>query len=166
LDGDVYGYIDSVRRLLAAMLLMSMVGCAAPERPTDPDAPSPESAIVTMINEHRANAGCPVVTPDERLAAAARRHATDMRDRGVRDHPGSDGSTPAQRIDDAGYTTAGATGEILYWSEPSGSPRAAVAAWMNSPAHRDVIRTCRLTHAGAAVVTEPGFAAVVDFAAS
>jgi uncharacterized protein YkwD len=149
-----------------ALLVCATAACSTPDRTDGPaDAPSPEGTIGALINEHRANAGCPAVTADERLAAAARRHATDMRDRGVRDHPGSDGSTPQQRIADAGFTPAAATGEIIYWSEPSGSPGAAVAAWMNSPAHRDVIRTCRFTHAGAGVVSGPGFAAVVDFGA-
>jgi uncharacterized protein YkwD len=88
-----------------------------------------------------------------------------MRDRSMRDHTGSDGSTAAQRIADAGFTPAAATGEIMYWSEPTGEPAVAVKAWMDSPAHRDVIRTCRLTHAGAGVVTGSGYAAVVDFGA-
>jgi len=152
------------------MLLVATaaVGCAPPDKsggPAASQAPSQEDAIVSLINEHRAEAGCPAVTPDERLTAAARRHATDMRDRAVRDHTGSDTSTPARRIADAGFAPATATGEIIYWSEPSGDPQAAVAGWMNSPAHRDVIRTCRFTHAGAGVVTGSGYAAVVDFGA-
>jgi uncharacterized protein YkwD len=171
LDADGAGNIDEVHRILAVALLMcATAACGPPDRTGGPpdapaDAPSQEGAIVALINEHRAEAGCPAVTPDEHLATAARRHATDMRDRGVRDHPGSDDSTPQQRIADAGFTPTTATGEIIYWSEPTGDPRAAVAGWMNSPAHRDVIRTCRFTHAGAGVVTGPGFAAVVDFGA-
>jgi uncharacterized protein YkwD len=163
------GNIDVVHRFLAVALLVStMVACGAPDRSEGPaasDAPSGEGAIVSLINDHRTEAGCPTVTLDERLTAAARRHATDMRDRAVRDHTGSDGSTAAQRIAHAGFTPTTATGEIIYWSEPVGDPRAAVAAWMDSPAHRDVIRTCRFTHAGAGVVTGPGYAAVVDFGA-
>ena len=149
-----------------ALLVATTVACGGADRADQPsDAPSQEGAIIALINEHRAAAGCPAVTPDEQLVAAARRHATDMRDRGVRDHTGSDGSTPAKRIAGTGFDPATATGEIIYWSEPNGSPRAAVAGWMNSPAHRDVIRTCRFTHAGAGIVAGPGYAAVVDFGA-
>jgi uncharacterized protein YkwD len=169
LGADRAGNLDGVHRMLAVALLMSTtVACGGPDRTDDPvtsNAPSEEGAVISLINEQRAEAGCPAVAPDERLVTAARRHATDMRDRGVREHPGSDGSTPERRIADAGFAPATATGEIIYWSEPSGDPRAAVAAWMDSPAHRDVIRTCRFTHAGAGVVAGPGYAAVVTFAA-
>jgi len=151
--------------MLAVVLLVSgTVACDGPEPSAGPGAPAEENGIVSLINERRAQAGCPALTADERLTAAARRHAADMRDRGVRDHTGSDGSTAQRRIADAGFTPATATGEILYWSEGAADAGAAVAAWMDSPAHRDVIGTCRFTHAGAGVVT-PGYAAVVDFAA-
>ncbi|MEU8006810.1 CAP domain-containing protein [Catellatospora sp. NPDC049111] len=151
-----------LRRLLAAGLVACLAGCAG--RPTGPAAPGDGADLVTLINQRRAEPSCPAVTADQRLADAAKRHAQDMLDHGVRDHTGSDGSTAAQRIADTGFD-ASTNGEILYWAQGTGAARQAVDAWMDSPGHRTIISDCELTKVGAAALTAGGeFAAVADFA--
>ena len=65
-------------------------------------------------------------------------------------HLGSDGSTPQQRIADAGYAPVSRTGEIMYFALglPGNSVQANVDWWMNSPPHRALIEDCGFTHAG------------------
>jgi hypothetical protein len=48
------------------------------------------------------------------LAAAAQGHSQDMANTQVQSHTGSDGSSPQQRIQQAGYTGANSTGENAY----------------------------------------------------
>ncbi|OMC31566.1 secretion protein [Mycobacterium sp. GA-1841] len=100
------------------------------------------------------------------LTSAAQRHADDMLVTGVGGHTGSDGSSPQARIADAGYTSAGYTGEVVYWGTGSAaSVAAALDAWMNSPPHRDIILNCSYTAAGFATAMDSNKMTVVgDFA--
>ncbi|WP_193315191.1 CAP domain-containing protein [Nostocoides sp. F2B08] len=126
-----------------------------------------------MINDKRAAAGCDPVAGEDRLRAAADRHAVDMRDnpavRSDPSHLGSDGSTPSQRIADAGYAPVSRIGEIMYWASgpPGNTPSATVDWWMNSPRHREIIETCAFTHAGVGLVYPGGteWYTTVDFGA-
>jgi len=121
--------------------------------------------VIGLINQRRAEAGCPPVDPEERLAAAARRQAVDMRDNDVHDHTGSDGSSPRERVEAAGFTPVATTGEILLWGSGSTSAQQAVDAWMASPPHRQIIEQCIFTHAGAGVLQAEGrYFVVVAFA--
>ena len=133
----------------------------------------PGQDILDLINGKRAEAGCEPVTGDDRLRAAADRHAVDMRDspavRSDPNHLGSDGSTPSQRIADAGYAPVSRTGEIMYWASgpPENTPQATVDWWMNSPRHKEIIETCAFTHAGVGLVYPGGteWYTTVDFGA-
>jgi len=146
----------------AIACLMALLGCTAP-------SPQPQQQeqeqVVSLLNQKRAEAGCKPVNSDDRLAAAAHRQAVDMRDNGVQDHTGSDGSGPRERIEAAGFTPVAVTGEILLWGTGSTTPQRAVDAWMASPPHRKVIEECGFTHAGAVVLeAEARYFAVVAFA--
>lgn len=133
----------------------------------------PGQDILDLINGKRSAAGCGPVTGDDRLRAAADRHAMDMRDnpaiRSDPHHLGSDGSTPSQRIADAGYAPVSRTGEIMYWASgpPGNTPQASVDWWMNSPTHKAIIETCEFTHAGVGLVYPGGneWYTTVDFGA-
>ncbi|GIF97170.1 CAP domain-containing protein [Catellatospora citrea] len=150
------------RTLLAAGLAVCLAACG--DGPAEPPTPSDGEALVTLINQRRAELSCPAVTADMRLADAADRHARDMIRHGVRDHTGSDGSTAQQRIADTGFE-ASASGEILYWAQGTGDAEQAVDAWMHSPGHRAIISDCRLTHVGAAALTAGReYVAVADLA--
>ncbi|MDT5017822.1 MAG: hypothetical protein QOD39_3982 [Mycobacterium sp.] len=111
-------------------------------------------AVLSQINATRAANGCGPVAANPRLTAAAARQANDMLAKGVQGHTGSDGSTLAQRVADAGYVSYTKLGEVVFWSTgPGGTATAAVAWWMNSPGHRAIITDCELTDAGFSAVT-------------
>ena len=78
----------------------------------------------------------------------------DVLDNGAMSHTGSDGSSPVQRVTDAGYAPYAALGEVVFWGTgSSGTPEAAVSWWMNSPGHRAVITDCGYTDAGFSAVS-------------
>ena len=115
------------------------------------------AAVLRQVNITRAANGCGPVASSPQLTAAAARHSRDMLATGVPSHTGSDGSSLAQRVTDAGYTPYAALGEVVYWSTaPSVSAAATVTAWMNSPGHRAIITDCALTDAGFSAVSDGG----------
>lgn len=95
-----------------------------------------EARAVQLINQERADRDKPALSIDHRLVEAARRHSQDMADNDIFSHYGSDGSSPFDRIRDAGYNFATA-GEAI--AGGYSSPEAAVDAWMNSPPHRAIL---------------------------
>lgn len=120
-------------------------------RPSPKETP-PEVALIDAINAERDRAGCGDLTIDDRLAAAALKHAEDMAGNGFFDHTGSDGSSAGDRIDATGYAWRS-------WSENiyrgSGDPEGATKAWMNSDGHRKNMLACGSAEAGAAAVDTP-----------
>jgi uncharacterized protein YkwD len=151
--------------MIAALLTMANT--------CDPGTSStPGQKLQELINQKRAAAGCQPVAGDDKLRAAADRHVVDMRDHpAVRtdpNHLGSDGSTPKQRIAQAGFTPASQTGEIMYFAlgPPGNNEQANIDWWMNSPTHRAIIQNCAFTHAGVGLVYPSGqWFSVVDFGA-
>ncbi|BBX00533.1 CAP domain-containing protein [Mycolicibacterium moriokaense] len=121
--------------------------------------------LLNEINATRAANGCGPVAPNPQLTASAARQANDMLRTGVAAHTGSDGSTLAQRVADAGYSGYADLGEVVFWGTGLASnPAAAVNWWMNSPGHRAIITNCGLTEAGFAAVSNGGkMTAAVDF---
>jgi uncharacterized protein YkwD len=140
----------------------------------DPGTSStPAQNLLNLINENRQAADCKPVQGNDQLRAAAERHVVDIRDHpAIREDPlhlGSDGSTPNQRIAQAGYTPAAQTGEIMYYAlgPPGNNERANISWWMNSAPHAAIIRNCAFTHAGVGLVYPGGtqWFSVVDFGA-
>jgi len=141
----------------------------------------PGSSVLDLINEKRAAAQCSPVGGDDNLRSAADRHAVDIRDHPslfgapgstnpAHDiHTGSDGSSPSERIKDAGFSPASRTGEIIYTASgpPYNTPEKSIEWWMNSPPHKAIIETCAFTHAGVGLLYPQGvqWIAVVDFGA-
>ena len=124
------------------------------------------AAVLSQINATRAANGCGPVTANPQLTASAARQANDMLVNGVKGHTGSDGSSLAQRVKDAGYVSYAKLGEIMFWSTgPGATPApAAVTWWMNSPQHRAIITDCDLTDAGFSAVSSGDKTTVVgDF---
>lgn len=80
------------------------------------------------------------------LAAAADRHSADMAENDVFDHNGSDGSTPAQRITDAGYRWS-AWGENIAGGYTT--TVAVVRGWLDSPGHCAIIMQANFKDFGA-----------------
>jgi uncharacterized protein YkwD len=111
-------------------------------------------AIADLINTTRANHGLPPYRIDMRLNQSARRHNLDMAYNRFTDHIGSDGSTPGQRMNEAGYNWQFA-GEIIGWGF-SGSHQTMFDWWMNSPIHRQMILSPTYEDFGLSYVFVPG----------
>jgi uncharacterized protein YkwD len=116
-----------------------------------PSAPD-EAQVLGLVNRERAANGCGAVVGDSGLAAVARSHSADMRDRGYFDHVDPSGQDPFRRAAAAGVT--GARAENI--AQGQGDAAAVMAAWMASPGHRANILDCSLTRLGVGVAEGPG----------
>jgi uncharacterized protein YkwD len=119
----------------ATLYLPAISLCPAPTATPDPNALI-EQRIGDLINEARAAHGLPPLARVDELALAARRHSADMASHGFFDHVGSDGSTPGERIEQAGYPWR-ACGENI--AAGYLTPEDVVGAWMASEAHSEAI---------------------------
>jgi uncharacterized protein YkwD len=119
--------------------------------PAEPADPSAEGQVLALVNVQRAAAGCGALTADPALAALARAHSADMRDRHFFDHVNPDGLDPFQRAAKAGIV---AHAENIAYGQPD--PAAVMDAWMNSPGHRANILNCDLTRLGVGVAEGTG----------
>jgi uncharacterized protein YkwD len=101
--------------------------------------------VVNLTNQERLRAGCPPLTVSMQLVQAAQGHSEDMALRDFFSHTGSNGSSPADRINATGY-------QWRRWGENIAAgystPAAAVAGWMNSSGHRANILNCSFTEIG------------------
>jgi uncharacterized protein YkwD len=94
-----------------------------------------ELEVLRLINVERANVGLPALIEDSALTQAARRHSVDMATNSLVGHTGSDGSRPAQRMTEEGYS-----GEP--WGEAAGGAGSAqdmVSWWFSSAPHRGIL---------------------------
>jgi uncharacterized protein YkwD len=111
--------------------------------------------ILALTNQRRKEAGVPPLTINSKLTRAAQRHADDMATVGFLSHTGSDGSTAATRIDDAGYFDdlyAGSgtkTAENIAMGYTTAED--VMAAWMSSATHKANIEDAGLWDIGIAV---------------
>lgn len=103
-----------------------------------------ESAVVALVNEERASAGCDPVSPDSQLAKASQDHSADMASRDYMAHDTPEGVGPGERAEEAGYTAWG--GENVAAGHPT--PEAVMQGWMDSPGHRANILNCDFTAIG------------------
>jgi uncharacterized protein YkwD len=97
-------------------------------------------ATLCLLNGERADRGLATLRPNDRLRRAALVHGNDMIAHTFFSHSGRNGSQPAQRIRASGYLSGGGgwrIGENLAWGTGDlASPKAIMAAWMNSTGHR------------------------------
>jgi uncharacterized protein YkwD len=91
------------------------------------------TALVEAHNQERAQAGLSPLKIAPKLTEAARLHAHDMARHEKLTHRGSNGTTPAQRVEQQGYLYR-KTGENVAHGQPT--PALVVQAWMQSPHHR------------------------------
>jgi uncharacterized protein YkwD len=108
--------------------------------------------VMTLVNRERTAAGCPALTPHDTLIEVAGAHSQDMAMHRFIGHEGSDGRTPAQRVQDAGYRF-----RIVAENVAAGrlTPESAVQGWMESPEHRANMLNCALRDTGVGVVEAP-----------
>ncbi len=112
-----------------------------------PNDPEKDAALETGINDVRMNNGLPILKHSNKISQAALRHSNDMAYNGVTNHIGSDGSDPGDRLNDACYHWQ-AYGEVLAGGYRSSAE--AIAAWMDSPDHKDIILSDVFTEFGGA----------------
>lgn len=113
-----------------------------------------EDQVLAEVNQRRAqptNCGAtmhpavPPLTMNAALRTAARLHTRDMAENDYFSHTGQDGSTPSQRIAEAGYSGSTIGENIAAGSQ---TPEAVVANWMTSPGHCRNIMHADFDHIG------------------
>ena len=110
--------------------------------------------LQTLINDERTGAGLPALTVNAQLATAAKNHAVDMLCNNYLSHIGLDGSTPEDRVQEAGFT-ASLVLENLYALHPAygGNPQSAFDWWMSDAASKADLLNANTTAVGIAYVT-------------
>jgi len=110
--------------------------------------------LQTLINDARTAAGLPALTVNAQLTIAAKNHAVDMLCNNYLSHLGLDGSTPEDRVREAGFT-ASLVVEDLYALHPAygGNPQSAFDWWMNDADAKADLLNANTTTLGIAYVT-------------
>jgi uncharacterized protein YkwD len=131
---------------------------AAPIILPDPkDAAAASRSVLTLVNEARAagqRCGGKYFTAvgplalDAALTRAALEHSRDMAAHDAFDHRGHDGSTPAMRVDRAGFGDHRIVGENI--AAGAMTPGEVTQGWLASPAHCANIMDGRFTLIGIA----------------
>ncbi|PWE33604.1 hypothetical protein DDZ14_05305 [Maritimibacter sp. 55A14] len=119
---------------------------------SDRDVSRIQFRMLDSVNALRSASGLPELGYDIRLNAAAETHARDMSVQNRPWHFGSDGSSPIDRAQRAGYP-----GQLLgeNISETYEDDVTTLAAWMKEPATRDVIMDPKARDMGFAWFQEP-----------
>lgn len=117
---------------------------ASATRPSLDGHSAQEAAVVTLVNQERAQAGCGPVRANPPLAALAGAFSKDMATRGFFGHDDPDGDTPWDRAAQAGL--AGLGGENI--ARGQGDAESVMKAWMNSPGHKANILNCEFRTLG------------------
>lgn len=107
-----------------------------------------------LVNTERTANNVSALTPNQRLAAAARAHAVDMLCNNYFSHTGLNGSTPQTRVRTQGYTSTVVL-EHLFARYPSSAsdPLTAFNWWMNNSQTRAEILNSAITEYGIAYVS-------------
>ncbi|MEV0850328.1 CAP domain-containing protein [Streptomyces sp. NPDC049954] len=106
--------------------------------PLSGDEAAAAAAVLSLVNQERASAGCSPVRADAPLASLAGGFSRDMAARGFFDHTDPDGDSPWDRADQAGVSNLG--GENIARGQADAA--AVMESWMNSPGHRANILNC------------------------
>ena len=95
-----------------------------------------ECEFLHLLNAYRIENNLPIVEYSSTLTAASRRHSEDMAEHEFWEHVGSDGSTPRERIIEAGYPEETVTGENVAVAVTSDA-EAVFYQWKTSPGHHE-----------------------------
>lgn len=145
-------HLSSLAVLLVLLLGSQLIALYLPHKYSDIlgfASNIPISRVIELTNAERAKLQLPALTVDDRLSDAARRKAADMFTHDYWAHSSPSGVTPWSFILASGYQYLHA-GENL--ARDFNSADTAVAAWMNSPTHRDNLLSSRYRNIGIAVV--------------
>lgn len=117
-----------------------------PARSSSPADQAIVNEVLNLVNAERTKVpGCPALTLNPKLTTAAQGHSEDMALRNYFSHTSLDGTTPAQRVSNAGYDWS-MTGENIAAGQTT--PAEVMNAWMNSPGHKANILNCGYTEIG------------------
>lgn len=105
--------------------------------------------LLNLINEFRQQANLSVLEWSAPLFEAAQAHAEDMVQNHYFDHVGLDSSSPADRAQRAGYSSAFVAENIAAGRE---NPRDVFEQWVNSSGHRENMLNQNYTEAGIGAV--------------
>ena len=155
-----------IRSIFAVAMALVLAACATPEPLIGPDGkPLPQLyrieegdtaeiqfRLLDGVNALRAASGAGQVQLSAELNAAAATHSRDMSVQNRPWHFGSDGSSPLDRVQRAGYQGT-LLGENI--SETYESELETLSAWMQQPDTRDVILDPRGSDLGVAWFQEP-----------
>lgn len=141
---------------LFASVSLLFASCQGPTpAPNPPVPPTPQPApgetnakLVEAHNKAREAQGLAPLVQSPALTKAAQIHSDDMARTGRMSHTGSDGSSPFQRMEQAGYRY-GYAGENVAAGQADVS--AVMQAWMNSSGHRSNILSRNYKDLGVAV---------------
>lgn len=109
--------------------------------------------LLQLVNAERQRVNAPPLVLNDKLTAAAQRHAQDMATSRRMSHNGFDGSTMGSRIDATRYRWS-TIGENVAMGQPTAA--AVMSGWMNSPGHRQNILNPAFTELGVGQATGGG----------
>lgn len=150
------------RTIICCLAVVTAAACPAAAGACERDGAEPQrlsvkearEAVLCLVNERRRSHGLGNLRAEGRLERAAQRHSRDM-DRANYFSHNRGGSSPLSRIRATGYISgarAWGIGENIRWGRSGrGSPKAAVAAWMRSSAHRSALLSRSYEHIGIGV---------------
>lgn len=99
-----------------------------------------------LINEHRAEVGCPPLLWHEPTARVAEAHSIDMARRDYFDHVTPEGTDLSRRLLAGDVAWRGSIAENLALTVRG--PDVVLELWLGSPPHRANIEECAFTHHG------------------
>lgn len=134
---------------------------AAPfSAPAAQDADLVRKRVLDLVNQARSKdrrcgrtafRAVPPLTASEALDKAALAHAGDMAKHDLLEHEGSDGSTPAKRVERQGYRWATVAENIAVGATTA---EQVVQGWLDSPGHCANIMGAQFTQMGLAYVVD------------
>ena len=139
-----------VLRALPALALVWVCLAAQPPRAParDPQLAGLERQVFQLVNNEHTWRGLPELQWDDRLAAVARRHASNMADRGFFSHVDPVRGDVADRLAKAGISWSRYEENLLQEVGYEDPARSGVLSWMASPGHRKNILDKEVTRAG------------------
>ncbi|MGI5505288.1 CAP domain-containing protein [Lentzea sp. CA-135723] len=123
------------------------------ETPKPPTGQTPEQAVLALVNDARAAAGCKALVIDDRITTAAQAHSTDMANKKYFSHTSQDGRTFDVRMREAGYPKPGGENIAMGYRDAA----AVVDGWMKSTGHRENIENCSFTTMGVGLDTRGNY---------
>ncbi|MFF7653236.1 CAP domain-containing protein [Streptomyces sp. NPDC007983] len=125
-------------------------------------ASSAQDQVVDLVNSERAKVGCSPLKVNAKLTKAAQAHSEDMAEHSDMSHTGSDGSSPGDRIERAGYSWSTYGENVAYGYS---SAKSVMEGWMNSSGHKANILNCDFKEIGVGLA-QPGDYWTQDFGAA